>query len=91
MSSTIMQLVIGLISGGVGGNIAGAILKKFSLGPIGNTIVGILGGGLGEPLLNMTGQNSGMIGDIAGSAVGGGIVMSIVGLMKNAMFKSQTA
>jgi hypothetical protein len=48
MSSTIVQRLIGLISGEVGGNIAGAILKKFSLGPIGNTIAGILGGGLGE-------------------------------------------
>ena len=35
-------------------------------------------------------QNGGMIGDIAGSAVGGGVVMAIVGLIKNAMAK-QTA
>jgi hypothetical protein len=50
------------------------------------------GENLGEQLLNMTGvlQNGGMIGDIAGSAVGGGVVMAIVGLIKNAMVK-QTA
>jgi uncharacterized membrane protein YeaQ/YmgE (transglycosylase-associated protein family) len=89
MSSTIVQRLIGLISGEVGGNIAGAILKKFSLGPIGNTITGILGGGLGEQLLNRTGvlQNGGLIGDIAGSAVGGAVVMAIVGLIENAMVK----
>lgn len=57
------------------------------LGPIGDTIVGILGRGLGEQLLNMTGvlQNGGMNGDVAGSAVGGGVVMAIAGLIKNAM------
>jgi len=76
----------------VGGNIAGALLKKFSLGPIGNTIVGLIGGGLGEQLLGSTGllQSSGMIGDIGGSAVGGAILMAIVGAIKNAM-ASKTA
>jgi uncharacterized membrane protein YeaQ/YmgE (transglycosylase-associated protein family) len=37
-----MPILIQLISGGVGGNIAGALLKRFNLGPIGNTIAGIL-------------------------------------------------
>jgi hypothetical protein len=31
-------MVTNLIAGGVGGNIAGALLKKFDLGPIGNTV-----------------------------------------------------
>ena len=92
MSGTLMQIVIALVSGGVGGNIAGALLKKFSLGPIGNTIVGIIGGGLGAQLLNATGlfQPTSLIGDIGGSVVGGGILMTIVGLIKNAM-ASKTA
>ena len=37
-------LIIQLISGAVGGNIAGAILKQFNLGPIGNSIAGLIGG-----------------------------------------------
>jgi uncharacterized membrane protein YeaQ/YmgE (transglycosylase-associated protein family) len=92
MGSALMQIVVALISGGVGGNIAGALLKKFSLGTVGNTIVGLLGGGIGEQLLSATGllQSSGMIGDVAGSAVGGGILLAIVGLIKNAM-ASKTA
>jgi len=90
MGSTLVQLITSLISGGVGGNIAGALLKNFSLGPLGNTIVGLIGGGLGGQLLNATGmlQSTGMVGDIAGSAVGGGVLMSIIGLVKTAMAKS---
>jgi hypothetical protein len=47
----------------------------------------LIGGGLGEQLLGATGllQNSGMLGDIGGSAVGGAILMAIVGAIKNAM------
>ena len=36
----IIGLIISLISGAVGGNIAGGVLKEQSLGPIGNTIAG---------------------------------------------------
>jgi hypothetical protein len=32
-----MPIIIQLSSSGVGGNIAGALLKRFNLGPIGNT------------------------------------------------------
>ncbi len=31
---TWLPIIISLISGGVGGNIAGALMKKFDLGPI---------------------------------------------------------
>ena len=84
------QIIISLISGGVGGNIAGALLKNFSLGPLGNTVVGLLGGGIGEKLLTATGmmQGTSLVGDVAGSGVGGAVLMVIVGLIKNAMSKS---
>ena len=87
MGGTAMQIIVALISGGVGGNIAGALLKNFSLGPVGNTIVGVLGGGLGQQLLSATGmlQSSGMVGAIGGSAVGGAVLMAIVGIVKNMM------
>ncbi len=38
------QLIIQLISGAVGGNIAGALLKQFNLGVLINSIAGIVGG-----------------------------------------------
>jgi uncharacterized membrane protein YeaQ/YmgE (transglycosylase-associated protein family) len=48
-----LALIIQIISGAVGGNIAGVILKNFSLGPIGNSIAGLVGGGIGGQLLSM--------------------------------------
>jgi uncharacterized membrane protein YeaQ/YmgE (transglycosylase-associated protein family) len=96
------SLIIQLISGAVGGNIAGAWLKKSSLGTVGNSIVGILGGGLGGQLLGMLGAGgtgeataaaSGLdigsiVSSIAGGGVGGGVLMAIVGLIRQAMQKS---
>jgi len=55
MGSTMTQVIVALISGGVGGNIAGAVMKNLSLGAVGNTIVGLIGGGLGGQLLLMAG------------------------------------
>ena len=87
-------LIIELISGAVGGNIAGGLLKQFNLGTLGNSIAGIVGGGLGGQLLGMLvpalsgggGMDVGaIIGQVAGGGVGGAIVLIIVGLIKNAM------
>ena len=58
-----MEIIIGLLSGAIGGNLAGALLKKFSMGTLWNSVVGILGGGIGAQLLNMAGLDlSGIIG-----------------------------
>jgi uncharacterized membrane protein YeaQ/YmgE (transglycosylase-associated protein family) len=87
-------LIIQLISGAVGGNVAGALLKKWSLGPLGNSIVGILGGGLGGQLLGMLGiggaAGGGILSSIAGGGVGGAVLMIIIGLIKQAMGKSSS-
>ena len=73
-----------LISGAVGGNLAGALMKARSLGPLWNTVVGVLGGGIGGQALNALGvlQNTGLLGNIGSSAVGGGLLMFIVSLFK---------
>jgi uncharacterized membrane protein YeaQ/YmgE (transglycosylase-associated protein family) len=86
-----LPLIIQLVSGAVGGNLAGSLMKKFSLGTLGNSIVGILGGGLGGQLLGMIGlggaeaaaASTGMdltsiLGSLAGGGVGGGVLMAIV-------------
>ncbi len=61
-----VPLIIQLISGAVGGNIAGAILKNFNLGPIGNSIAGLVGGGLGGHLLSMLTSGGGGLGNVGG-------------------------
>lgn len=93
-----MELIISLISGALGGNIAGAVLKNFSLGTLLNAVVGVVGGGLGSQLLGVGGPMMGaegagldigaLIGNVAGSGVGGGILMVVVGLIKSMISKT---
>jgi hypothetical protein len=45
--------IIQLIAGAIGGNAAGAAAKQYSLGPIGNSLLGLLGGVGGGQLLGM--------------------------------------
>jgi hypothetical protein len=40
-------LLISLVSGAVGGNAAGKVLKNFDMGTLWNSVAGIVGGGLG--------------------------------------------
>ena len=83
-----MEIIISLLTGAVGGNLAGALLKKFSMGTLWNSVVGILGGGLGAQLLGMLGIDiSGILGSILGGGVGGGVLMAVIGLIKGAMNK----
>ncbi len=83
-----MELIISLLSGALGGNVAGALLKKFSLGTLWNSVAGILGGGLGGQLLGSLGLDlGGIIGSVASGSVGGGVLMVIIGLIKKAISK----
>ncbi len=92
----IVSLVINLISGAVGGNIAGAAMKDKSLGPLLNSVVGVLGGGAGAAVLKAVGMavNDGgldlqaVLSSVASGGVGGGILMVIVALVKGMMKKA---
>ena len=46
-TTSMLAIIIQLIAGAIGGNAAGAVLKNQSLGGLGNTIAGVVGGGLG--------------------------------------------
>ncbi|WP_442264793.1 hypothetical protein ACSIGC_10590 [Tenacibaculum sp. ZS6-P6] len=82
------EIIISLLTGAVGGNIAGALLKKFSMGTLWNSVVGILGGGLGAQILSTLGLDiGGILGSIAGGTAGGGVLMAIIGVIKNAIKK----
>lgn len=95
-SSFLLNLVIQLVAGAAGGNAAGAILKQFNMGPLGNSIAGIIGGGLGGTLLNMLMAGTGaapsggfdvgsLVTQIIGGGVGGGVLLVIVGLIRQAV------
>ncbi|HRF79295.1 MAG TPA: hypothetical protein PL070_04340 [Flavobacteriales bacterium] len=90
----ILPLLIQLVSGAIGGNAAGSALKNLSLGTLGNSLVGILGGGLGgtilQSLLGMGGESAGMdigsiVSNIAGGGVGGGVLLAIIGAIRKAL------
>jgi hypothetical protein len=94
----IINLIISLVSGAVGGNAAGAAMKDKSLGVAGNSLAGILGGGIGGAILQALGIGTGaeggggldltsIIGSIASGGAGGGVLMAIVAAVKNAMAK----
>lgn len=96
----ITSLLIQLVSGAVGGNAAGAAMKKFSLGTVGNSIVGILGGGLGGQILGALGMGAGgdgaadagsIVSSIASGGVGGAVLLAIVGAIKSAMGGTKSA
>jgi uncharacterized membrane protein YeaQ/YmgE (transglycosylase-associated protein family) len=44
MSATLVNLIVQLIAGAVGGNAVGAGMKNVDLGTLGNTIAGAIGG-----------------------------------------------
>ena len=95
-----LPLIIQLVSGAVGGNLAGKLMKGSSMGTLWNSVAGILGGGLGGKVLGMLGLGgaaateastgmdlTGILGSVAGGGVGGGILMAIIGVIKKAMAK----
>lgn len=96
----IVSTIISLISGAVGGNIAGSALTTKNLGPIVNTIAGLVGGGLGEFILQAFGiisaasagsggeiDFSQILTNIAAGGVSGGALTGIVTAIKAALDK----
>jgi hypothetical protein len=93
----IASLLIQLLSGAAGGNLAGKMLSNLSLGGLGNSLAGVIGGGLGSQVLNsMLGAGataaaasaapdldlSGLVTQVLGGGAGGGIMMMLVGVLK---------
>lgn len=98
---TILPILLQLIGGGVGGNAVGAAMKEKSLGTIGNSLTGIIGGVGGVQLLNLLNNpditnllvGTGMtdpssLGANAGVAgAGGAALLGVVALAKKFMKK----
>jgi hypothetical protein len=95
-----LNMLIQLVAGAIGGNAAGALLRPFSLGQLGNFITGVIGGGLGGQLLSVLLAGSSAAADgsaggalavgslltqVAGGGVGGAVLTVIVGLIRQTM------
>lgn len=89
------SLIIQLISGAVGGNLAGSLMKENSLGTLWNSVAGIAGGGLGGQILGMLGMGAAgggldiasILSSVAGGGVGGGVLMAVIGIIRRSMAK----
>lgn len=89
------QLLINLVAGALGGNAAGKASPNFDLGTLGNTIAGLVGGGVLGQIVTlllpavMGAMQSGnlSIGGIIAHAISGGaggaILTAIIGMLKN--------
>ena len=68
----------------IGGNLAGILLKHFSLGMAGNTLAGIVGGSLCGQLLSLLdiGVLSGSIGQLLSGGAGGAALMVVAGVLR---------
>lgn len=88
------NLIISLVAGALGANAVGVAAPKLSLGTLGNSISGILGGGLGGRILSMLGAGGAaaaagggmdlgsIVGSLASGGVGGGVIMALIGMVK---------
>lgn len=81
--------LISLGAGAVGANVAAALLREFNLGLLTNTLLGMLFGALGGQGLAAIGVagGQGALGQIAGGAVAGAIVISVIGVIKKSLAK----
>lgn len=92
-----IELIISLASGALGGNAAGKVLKNFDQGTLLNSVLGILGGGVGGSILSsLTGgaidagsaaSIGGILSSVASGGVGGGLLIAIVGFVKKSLGK----
>jgi uncharacterized membrane protein YeaQ/YmgE (transglycosylase-associated protein family) len=81
MDPQIISWIVSLIAGSAGGNIVGALLKNRSLGPVVNSVLGLVGGGLGGKLLPMLiPALAGLVGD-GENLVGTGGLSAVVGAL----------
>ena len=97
MDPALIGWIIKLVSGAVGGNVAGAAMKDKSLGVLGNSVAGILGGGAGGFLMQLLGvaQAGGLdIGSVLSSVASGGVggaVMLVIGALVKGMMGGKRA
>ncbi len=94
MDLDIVQLLIGLASGALGGNVAGKVMNS-SMGTMGRSITGILGGaglssvaqmmgigGVADPAAGSSLNLSSILSNVLSGGVGGGILTAILGMLK---------
>ena len=72
----ITSLLLSALGGGAGGNLLGMIFKNRNMGPMWNTLLGVIGGVLGGQM------GGGVGGDLGGGALGGALLTLIGSFLK---------
>ena len=98
----IVNLIITLVSGAIGGNVAGKAMGDKDLGVVGNSISGIIGGGAGDFILKALGvlasagatsattgnfDIGSILANVGVSGVSGAVLTAIIAFIKDAMEK----
>ena len=87
----VIAILIQLLTGAVGGNVIGFLAKDMSLGPVKNSIAGIVGGIIGGQLFGLLGiaaapsgalDFDSILGSVLSGVSGGGLVMLAAGAIK---------
>jgi len=76
MAGTLIDLIIQIIAGVIGGHAAGAAIKNYKFGAIGNTVAGAIGGIGGVQLLQ---QLVPALADTVGKVDIGALLVQIIG------------
>lgn len=92
---SVINIIIQLVSGGLGGLGAGKVMPQLSLGKVWDILAGIVGGFGGVQLLGALGIGStsggldisSILTSVLGGGVGGGVLMSIVSVIKSTFAK----
>lgn len=98
MDFTSLTIVL-FVVGAAGGNALGSLAKSLSLGAVGNTLAGAVGGFMAGlllpaiiPMLYVSPLGSldigFVIGQVVGGGVGGAVLTATVGAIKNSMAKA---
>jgi hypothetical protein len=92
------SLIISLLSGAAGGNVAGGLFKNLSQGLLVNSLSGIVGGGLAGKIVGlavpalMAKAGGGLdpmaiLASVLSGGVGGGGLLAVVGFLRRALAK----
>jgi len=89
------QILINLVAGALGGNAIGKASSGFDLGTMGNTIAGLVGGGVLGQIITLIWPSvvasiqsghfdaGSLITQVVGGGAGGAILTAIIGAIKN--------
>jgi hypothetical protein len=89
-----LPMILQVVSGAAGGNIAGVLFSNLNLGAIGNSVAGMIGGALGGYIFHSVWASGAGTTDmqifltsLVGGTVGGAVMTVIIGALKGLLIR----